>query len=517
MDVIDCRGWGRRSVYGRAVGSAGYWLRFGLATGLLFLVCVVQRSVQPQLDGSRYQSITGSDLAGANDWSLSALEDDPPGRLVSSVLVSRHGDRAPQKTAPAYETGDRLHYDAMFAIDNGNWSVGYGELTAKGMLQCYQLGTWLRSRYIEGTTENRLLHATYDHEETHARSTDVDRTLVSAQGILSGLYPMGTGPEGGIEGRPELIPVHTIQYADDYLLDGSASSHCPLFKAAYKSALRSHLLYSDVLKSPLMPHGLANLSGFAPEFIASLKPHKLVKLATSLRDLRVCQRSHNVTVDDAAGAYDQALETIAAKVVEQKWDLSGLGYLGGARLLTAIGRRFDAMVDLLHNQSYALNRLHLECNAKGDDSDEIGDCPRKFILYTGHDTTIFDLRSALGLSALLPHISPFLAHLILELRQQDNGDVVVQVLCGWHDHPAAPEAGPFCGGKSWCSFKEFSRYIDRTLPRDVDSACAIGFSRLNVLHVFLVTTLILVLGFTGFYAAVTLFSRARKPEYTTLG
>ena len=82
-----------------------------------------------------------------------------------------------------------------------------------------ELGLWLRQRYTD------WLSPTYDRAEVVVRSTDVDRTLMSALSNLAGLFP----PQGSQVWDEELawqpIPVHTVPQDEDYLL--SSHSHCP--------------------------------------------------------------------------------------------------------------------------------------------------------------------------------------------------------------------------------------------------------------------------------------------------
>jgi hypothetical protein len=59
------------------------------------------------------------------------------------------------------------------------------------MRQHYLLGYEFRNRYILQTP---LLSANYSAKEVYLRSTDVNRTLMSAYSQLQGLYPDGTGP-----------------------------------------------------------------------------------------------------------------------------------------------------------------------------------------------------------------------------------------------------------------------------------------------------------------------------------
>ena len=55
-----------------------------------------------------------------------------------------------------------------------------------GTLQHFQLGRLIRKRY---TVEHQLISANYTRDEVYVRSTDFDRTLMSALSLLSGLFP----------------------------------------------------------------------------------------------------------------------------------------------------------------------------------------------------------------------------------------------------------------------------------------------------------------------------------------
>lgn len=116
-------------------------------------------------------------------------------RLLFSVDLIRHGDRNPLQEIPS----------APYA-----WKEGIGELTIDGIYQEFQLGVELRKKYIE---QNHLLPPNYDPKTMYVSSTDMDRTLVSAEAILLGLYPLGTGPylPSGTPALPaafQPIPIH---------------------------------------------------------------------------------------------------------------------------------------------------------------------------------------------------------------------------------------------------------------------------------------------------------------------
>lgn len=125
-------------------------------------------------------------------------------QMVFAVDVIRHGDRAP-----------------IDAIPNAPWTekLPLGHLSPLGMQQEFQLGEKFRERYVK---EFHLLPEHYSSETMYVRSSDIDRTLMSAECVLMGLYPIGTGPT--IDGKSALpslyqpIPIHTKPRNEDSLL-----------------------------------------------------------------------------------------------------------------------------------------------------------------------------------------------------------------------------------------------------------------------------------------------------------
>ncbi|RXM28873.1 Lysosomal acid phosphatase [Acipenser ruthenus] len=112
----------------------------------------------------------------------------------------RHGDRSPVRTFPTDP-----HQESA-------WPQGFGQLTQVGMRQHFELGQTLRRRY------RGFLNETYSRREILIRSTDYDRTLMSAEANLAGLYP----PNGSEVFNPNItwqpIPVHTVPDTEDMLL-----------------------------------------------------------------------------------------------------------------------------------------------------------------------------------------------------------------------------------------------------------------------------------------------------------
>ena len=116
-------------------------------------------------------------------------------KLIFSADVIRHGDRTPISEFP------KSPY---------LWNEGLGELTPKGMQQEYELGVRLHQRYIE---QYHLLPTHYASDNLYVESTDTNRTLMSAQCFLLGLYPLGSGPylnqnQFALPSGFQPIPVH---------------------------------------------------------------------------------------------------------------------------------------------------------------------------------------------------------------------------------------------------------------------------------------------------------------------
>lgn len=95
--------------------------------------------------------------------------------VVSVVTAFRHGARAPI---------DKNSWD------RGIWPDGYGELMPSGMRQQYLNGIEMHYRYV---AQNQVISQAYNSNEIYIRSTDYNRTIMSVQSQMFGIYP--TGPQ----------------------------------------------------------------------------------------------------------------------------------------------------------------------------------------------------------------------------------------------------------------------------------------------------------------------------------
>lgn len=143
-------------------------------------------------------------------------------KLIFAIDIVRHGDRTPVLPSPEMQK---------------IWPQGAGQLTPKGMQQTNQLGKQLRQQYIE---QYPLLPQHYDINTMQVRSSGLPRTLMSAQSLLLGLYPLGTGPilTKQVYALPDgfqPIPIQTVPQEQDTLLIPNHD------KKVYYHLLETHL------------------------------------------------------------------------------------------------------------------------------------------------------------------------------------------------------------------------------------------------------------------------------------
>ena len=143
--------------------------------------------------------------------------------------IYRHGDRTPSGSYP------------LSIANQSYWINGYGQLTQRGKIEQIKLGKYLRERYSNLINSNYIASQVCFHLfrenkfyfkkfQIFIRSSDYDRTLMSAYSNLIGLYPTSeqklnellTKLEQNETYWPEdipyqPIPVHTVPQSIDYV------------------------------------------------------------------------------------------------------------------------------------------------------------------------------------------------------------------------------------------------------------------------------------------------------------
>lgn len=372
---------------------------FHLFSLLASLLLATSSYAAPTNEQTSHLTSTGE--VSTNTITLSSLKK-PKGKLIFAIDIIRHGDRTPEKELPA---------------DPHHWKEGLGQLTPIGMHQEFELGKKFREHYV---SKAHLLAPTYSAEHVYVRASDYDRTLMSAESLLMGLYPLGTGPEflkdgyqePAVEGRYQPIPIHTVPKDDERLLIPDSKRHHFV-----------QIAKNRVLKAKAWKEKETELKPYFPAWskatgVSITHLEQLVSIGDTLR----VRKLYNIPLPQGLTPQD------ADKIIKAgQW----------------------VMIDSLKNEAIAKD-------SGGELLKEIATylqqastqkTPLKYLLYSGHDSTIMIATSALN--APLDEVPHYASHLNISLFDQGNNDY--RVVFTYNDKPLILP----CTGTNSCSLRRF--------------------------------------------------------------
>ena len=332
-------------------------------------------------------------------------------KLIFAIDVIRHGDRTPASDMP---TAPHV------------WSEGLGQLTGIGMKQEHALGLKLHDRYI-----GKLLPTSYQAGIMYVRSSDYDRTLMSAQAILLGFYSLGTGPLIQIQDAQvtdalpngfQPIPVHTIPKHQEPLLICDDEKNIVL-NYSFQDLLKSNLYPTkewQAKEKQLQPYFAAwsQATGIPITCLYDLKPLTDI---LSIERLKGIELPPGLSEEDATTIIDAghwAMLTAFKNPV--------IGKTTGAALLQEISN-------------------YLKNAAKN--SEEHPD-PLKYVLFSAHDITLLSVMSAMGVP--LNEMPPYSSDLNICLTSQGNNNYYVTAT--YNDKPLIFP----CSGSTICTLDQFA-------------------------------------------------------------
>ncbi|MDF1646530.1 MAG: histidine phosphatase family protein [Legionellaceae bacterium] len=328
-------------------------------------------------------------------------------KLIFAIDLVRHGDRTPL-----------IDSREMQKI----WPYGTKQLTPKGMRQAYELGKVLRQRYVN---EHHLLLEQYDINAMDVRSSNTARTMMTAQSVLFGLYPLGTGPvlNESAKALPQglqPIPINTVPREQDSLLVPN-----------YDKVKHKQLLETDLFNTP---EWIQKDKWLQPNYVNWGRA--LGTDITSLFDLiHVSDRLYVEKlygIDLPVGLHVKDAEMI---MDAGKWALLRIfnhpkfALVGGSKLAQTIKQE----ISLAAEQKRAL----------------------KYLLFVAHDTTLSAQLNLLGQQ--IDDVPPYVSDIHYALFDMGASNYEVRVT--YNQKPLYIEQ---CGGIS-CTLDEFVSLIDSKL------------------------------------------------------
>jgi hypothetical protein len=271
------------------------------------------------------------------------------------------------------------------------------------MQQEYQLGSRLRKIYID---QYHLLPNSYAAGTLLVQSTYFDRTIMSAQSLLAGLYPLGTGPRlphsqlPALPQAQQVIPIHVIP-------ENQASMFIPELNE--KSAL---LTKQYAHQTPEWIHKTQAVQSNFPAWSKSLgititQLDQLQALANTLyiRQLYQIPLPQGLSQKDAEKIMATGEWAVGTSFKDPRIDEPTGGVL--LERLSNDFIRASSSAEDLKNQPDPKKSGYLEDQQSG----------LKYLLFSAHDSTLLTLMGVMG--APLKGTPPYASDLHFELF--DNG------------------------------------------------------------------------------------------------
>ncbi|XP_061641809.1 lysosomal acid phosphatase isoform X2 [Phyllopteryx taeniolatus] len=349
-------------------------------------------------------------------------------KLEYVTVLFRHGDRSPVK---AYPTDP--HQESA-------WPQGFGQLSQEGMRQHLELGQFLRKRY------DGFLNESYVRHEISVRSTDYDRTLMSAEANLAGLYP----PNGEQVFSPNIkwqpIPVHTVPQSEERLL-AFPQRDCPRFEELMKETEETEEFINITAANKDIMELVRNKTGLKTTTVDSV---------WSVYDTLFCESHHNKSAPDwvtpSVWAKLRFLKDFGFRVLFGVYNQQEKSRLQGGILLG----------EIVKNLSRA---------AVSEETQRL-----KMMMLSAHDTTVAALQ--VSLNVFNGRQPPYASCHMIELNSDDGGSMSVSMFYR-NDSTVEPYALRLPGCSIDCPLEEFVKITKLSISDDRERECQVASSGNN--------------------------------------
>ncbi|XP_023020320.2 prostatic acid phosphatase [Leptinotarsa decemlineata] len=291
--------------------------------------------------------------------------------LISVVQVFRHG----QRTSVDHYTNDPYSSSEY-------WPVGPGQLTNTGKTQHFKLGQYTRERY------NASLPRAYASDFFYVQTTDVDRTHMSAQCNVLGLF----SPTATEQWNPDIawspIPIHPL---NSNVL--AVFPNCAAYSREHSRVLEKEPYYNDIdkkyadLYDYLTVHSGVNVTSLSG--------------VSSIFDSLFIENEFGYTLPSwTEEIFPEPLNTVAGYLFQSYGYGTKLARLSAGTFLKEVIEHFENKQQNIPSAQF-------------------------FRMYSGHDFNIVQILSALG--AYEPHVPYFASTIYFELWKSFLGTYHVNI------------------------------------------------------------------------------------------
>lgn len=390
-------------------------------------------------------------------------------KLLFANVVWRHGDRSYMETYPNDPYKDK-----------DIWVNGYGQLTKSGMHQQYELGRFLRTRY------GGILRTEYRRSEIYIRSTDLDRTIMSAECNLDGWYTPVSAEAlwNGSDTRWQPIPVHTVPQPLDTLLR-YPDRDCPKYVEIRKMIQQSpwYLKYEE--ENSEFYSQITNYTGSSVKYCLNSIWH--------VSDNLFCLQSNGFKLPDWA----------TPDVMKKLMAMNGLDM---GLLFTDYEFKYRNIMSQMQG-GFLLKEIIMNMTACIEHTSNLS-----MIAYSAHDTTLTALLVTIG---NYNWIQPVYASCIMFELYEDDNKYYVEIYYKY-SRTENPMRLKFYDCEESCEFGKFVNISQKLIPENRAESCQVEQSSFHLRDSLGIFVLIIIFLFGLIFFILCMLKREKEPPRSNI-
>ena len=342
--------------------------------------------------------------------------DENPENIHFVFEHFRHGARAPTSF---YNNADLFGH---------KWDIGVGELSENGYKQEYLIGLRNKIRY------NKFIDLNYDPKEILIYSTNVNRTISSAQSQLMALFGDKNYSVNSIIGTNAEPPINIsekIIESENYL------NNLPVPIHIYEDVNKKGKIVSekimdydrDVNCPKIISYRNENIeSEYSKNYIENFsKKYERIfdEFNITFMKLNSFKGSHKFC-DAYISNYFENNSDVLDKIKNLNYDLDTIlndcyDYENFKQKFIEQGEKADFTGIITHSITMRKVLNWMELRIKINDNKKNDYSAPKFVMYSGHDTTLVSLQNYLFQSLNIEiEYTPYASNMFFELRKYEN-------------------------------------------------------------------------------------------------